>query len=103
MRELSLAEQRYQAVMAVIADGLSVSQVAEKVGVSQTLAARGGIAAARPKRWLTSRRGGLGAGDTPAARYEVVRLFDAESHGRSTLAAILRESSATGVLEFWES
>ena len=33
-----MAEQRYQAAMAVIADGLSVSQVAEKVGVSrQTL------------------------------------------------------------------
>ena len=33
-----MAEQRYQAVMAVIGDGLSVSQVAEKVGVSrQTL------------------------------------------------------------------
>jgi transposase-like protein len=38
MRELSVAEQRYQAVMAVIGDGVSVSQVAEKVGVSrQTL------------------------------------------------------------------
>jgi transposase InsO family protein len=38
MRELSVAEQRYQAVMAVISDGLSISQVAEKVGVSrQTL------------------------------------------------------------------
>ncbi len=38
MRELSVAEQRYQAVMAVIGDGLSISQVAEKVGVSrQTL------------------------------------------------------------------
>ncbi|HEY1842312.1 MAG TPA: IS481 family transposase [Mycobacterium sp.] len=35
MRELSVAEQRYQAV---IGDGLSISQVAEKVGVSrQTL------------------------------------------------------------------
>jgi hypothetical protein len=33
-----VAEQRYQAVMAVIVDGLSISQVAEKVGVSrQTL------------------------------------------------------------------
>lgn len=33
-----MAEQRYAAVLAVIADGLSVSQVAEKVGVSrQTL------------------------------------------------------------------
>jgi transposase-like protein len=33
-----VAEQRYQAVMAVISDGLSVSQAAEKVGVSrQTL------------------------------------------------------------------
>jgi transposase len=38
MRELSVAEQRYQAVLAVIADGLSISQVAEKTGVSrQTL------------------------------------------------------------------
>jgi transposase InsO family protein len=38
MRELTVAEQRYQAVMAVIADGLSISQVAEKAGVSrQTL------------------------------------------------------------------
>src|ERR1700753_2984869 len=38
MRELSVAEQRYQAVLAVISDGLSVSQVAEKMGVSrQTL------------------------------------------------------------------
>jgi integrase len=34
MRELSVAEQRYQAVMAVIGDGLSVSQAAEKMGVS---------------------------------------------------------------------
>src|SRR6201997_4608275 len=38
MKELTVAEQRYQAVLAVISDGLSVSQVAEKVGVSrQTL------------------------------------------------------------------
>lgn len=38
MRELSVAEQRYQVVLAVISDGLSISQVAEKVGVSrQTL------------------------------------------------------------------
>jgi transposase InsO family protein len=38
MRELSVAEQRYQAVMAVIGDGLTVSQAAEKTGVSrQTL------------------------------------------------------------------
>jgi transposase-like protein len=38
MRELSVAEQRYQAVLAVTSDGLSVSQVAQKFGVSrQTL------------------------------------------------------------------
>jgi transposase InsO family protein len=38
MRELSVAEQRYQAVLAVISDGLSISQVASKCGVSrQTL------------------------------------------------------------------
>jgi transposase InsO family protein len=35
MRELSVAEQRYQTVLAVISDGLSISQVAEKVGVSR--------------------------------------------------------------------
>jgi transposase-like protein len=35
---LSVAEQRYQAVLAVISDGLSISQVASTVGVSrQTL------------------------------------------------------------------
>jgi len=33
-----VAEQRYQAVLAVISDGLPISQVAQKVGVSrQTL------------------------------------------------------------------
>jgi transposase len=38
MRELSVAEQMYRDVMAVIGDGLSVSEVAEKVGVTrQTL------------------------------------------------------------------
>lgn len=38
MRELSVVEQRYLAVLAVISDGLSISQVASKVGVSrQTL------------------------------------------------------------------
>jgi transposase InsO family protein len=38
MREISVAEQRYQAVLAVIADGLSVTVAAEKAGVSrQTL------------------------------------------------------------------
>lgn len=38
MRESSVAELRYQAVLAVISDGLSISQVAQKVGVSrQTL------------------------------------------------------------------
>jgi transposase len=30
-----VAEQRYQTVLAVISDGLSISQVAEKVGVSR--------------------------------------------------------------------
>ena len=38
MRELSVAEQRYRAVLAVIEDGLSVTEAAAKVGVSrQTL------------------------------------------------------------------
>jgi hypothetical protein len=36
MGELSVAEQRYQAVLAVIVDGLSISQVAGKVGMAQT-------------------------------------------------------------------
>jgi transposase InsO family protein len=34
-RELSVVEQRYQAVLAVIEDGLSVTEVAAKVGVSR--------------------------------------------------------------------
>ena len=38
MRELSVAEQRYQAVLAVIADGLSISQVAEVWGVASDAA-----------------------------------------------------------------
>jgi transposase len=47
MRELSVAEQRYQAV---IGDGLSISQVAEKVGVSrQTLPGA-------PKPWRADQR-----------------------------------------------
>jgi transposase len=38
MREFSVAEQRYQAVLAVIADGVDVRAAAEKAGVSrQTL------------------------------------------------------------------
>jgi DNA-directed RNA polymerase specialized sigma24 family protein len=35
MRELSVTEQRYQAVLAVISDGLSIRQVADKWGVSR--------------------------------------------------------------------
>jgi transposase InsO family protein len=35
LRELSVVEQRYQAVLAVIEDGLSVTEVAAKVGVSR--------------------------------------------------------------------
>jgi transposase-like protein len=38
LRELSVAEQRYQAILAVIEEGLSVTEVAAKAGVSrQTL------------------------------------------------------------------
>jgi transposase len=38
VRELSVAEQRYQALLSVIEDGLSVNEAAAKVGVSrQTL------------------------------------------------------------------
>jgi transposase len=35
MREMSVAEQRYQAVLAVIADGRTVSEVAKDRGVSR--------------------------------------------------------------------
>lgn len=35
MRELSLAEQRYQVVLSVISDGLSVTHAADKAGVSR--------------------------------------------------------------------
>ena len=35
MRELSVAEQRYQAVLAVISDGETVTDVAARFGVSR--------------------------------------------------------------------
>jgi transposase-like protein len=35
MRELSVAEQRYRAVLAVISDGRTVTEVAAAVGVSR--------------------------------------------------------------------
>jgi transposase len=53
-----VAEQRYLAVLAVIADGLTIKQVAEKVGVSrQTLhawLARYEMGAFSPERSLVS-------------------------------------------------
>jgi len=45
-----VAEQRYPAVMAVTGDGLSVSQVAEKVGVSRQPLPTW-LAAMRPRGW----------------------------------------------------
>jgi transposase-like protein len=35
LRELSVAEQRYQAVLATIEDGLTVTEVAAKAGVTR--------------------------------------------------------------------
>src|SRR6202008_4082337 len=56
MKELSVAEQRYQAVLAVISDGLSISQVASKVGVSrQTLHAWLARYEAEGPDWLMDR------------------------------------------------
>lgn len=37
LKEMSVAEQRYQAVLAVIEDGLSVTEVASKAGVSRQM------------------------------------------------------------------
>lgn len=38
LKEISVVEQRYQAILAVLEDGVSVTEVAEKVGLSrQTL------------------------------------------------------------------
>jgi transposase-like protein len=38
MKEMSVAEQRYQAILAMIEDGLTVTEVADKAGVTrQTL------------------------------------------------------------------
>ena len=49
-----MAEQRYQAVLAVIADGLSVTQAAEKTGVSRQTLHRG-WRAMRPVGWRAGR------------------------------------------------
>jgi transposase-like protein len=37
MKELSVAEQRYQAVLAVISDGFAIPQVARKAPVSRQM------------------------------------------------------------------
>jgi hypothetical protein len=54
MRELSVAEQTYQAVLAVISDGLSVSQVAEKGGC---VASRCGVRPTHGSTLLVARAG----------------------------------------------
>ena len=43
LREFSVVEQRYQAVLAVIEDGLSVIEAAAKSGVSRQDAARSSV------------------------------------------------------------
>jgi hypothetical protein len=48
---MSVAEQRYQAVLAVISDGLSVSQVAEKVGCRGRRCMLG-WRGMRPRAWM---------------------------------------------------
>jgi hypothetical protein len=70
-----VAEQRYQAVMAVIVDGLSVSQVAEKVGVSRQSCTRGWRAMSA-RAWRGSRivRIGRRCPDQMPAEVEVVLL-----------------------------
>ena len=70
--ELSKMEQRYQAVMAVQVDGLTVTEVAEKFGVSrQTVHA-----------WLRRyEAGGLEALGGPVASAGVVSASDAGGGG----------------------
>ena len=55
-----MAEQRYQAVMAVIGDGLSISQVAEKVGVSRQTLHAWLAPAMSPRAWKVLRIGRIG-------------------------------------------
>ena len=57
MRELSVAEQSYQAVLAVISDGLSVSQVAQKVGVSRAAMIDPHLRGRRSRKWKRWERG----------------------------------------------
>ena len=47
--ELSVMEQRYQAVQAVVQDGEKVTEVAARVGVSRQTDRTPGSAATRPK------------------------------------------------------
>ena len=64
-----MAEQRYQAVMAVISDGLSVSQAAEKVGLSRhrikPRARWWFVRHDRAARWTKRRRPGAGSRNGP--------------------------------------
>jgi transposase-like protein len=80
MREMSVAEQRYQAVLAVIADGRTIKEVAEQWSVSrQTLHAwlARYEADGEPPRdscRLRSHERGLGSCQCPAPRFSV-QLF----------------------------
>ena len=70
-----MAEQRYQAVLAVISDGLSVPQVASKVGVSRDLALEPRLSRPYWGRQLSGRRCGIAVGlmdDLAAGQYPVV-------------------------------
>lgn len=94
MKELSVAEQRYQAVLAVISDGLSISQVAEKVGVSrQTL-----------HTWLAryEAEGLDGLGSVPEQPYKraVVRSILTGGSTKAQLRAQSRASDAIKIARF---
>jgi transposase-like protein len=52
--ELSVMEQRYQAVLAVVQDGWQVSEVARRLGVSRQ-ASTPGSSATSEEAWLGSR------------------------------------------------
>ena len=77
MRELSVAEQRYQAVLAVISDGETVTDVAARFGVTRKTV-HDWLARTRPAVWRTWVIGPAGPGRV-RTRWEAI--WRSRSHG----------------------
>lgn len=86
LRELSVSEQRYQAIVAVVEDGPTVTEFAAKVGVSGRRCTRG-CAGMQPVGWISWPTGRIVLGRVRAGcvahekNAQEVRTLRAGGHG----------------------